>query len=45
MFPVVAIFAGVAIAATTASWILDGMTEKEQKRQNKLKSELSELKK
>ena len=44
MFPVVAIFAGVAIAATTASWILDGMTEKEQKRQNKLKSELSELK-
>jgi len=44
MFPLVAIFAGVAIAATTASWILDGMTEKEKERQNKLNSELSELK-
>ena len=45
MFPLVVIFAGVAIAATTASWILGGMTETEKKRQNKLSSELSELKK
>ena len=44
MFPLVAIFAGVAIAATTASWILDGMTEKEKERQNELNNELSELK-
>jgi len=44
MFPLVAIFAGVAIAATTISWILDGMTEKEKERQNQLNNELSELK-
>ena len=39
-----AIFAGIAILATTASWILDGKTEKEKRRQEKLNSELSELK-
>jgi len=43
MLPLVAIFAGVAIAATTASWILNGMTEKEKKRQDELKDELSEI--
>lgn len=44
MFPLVAIFAGAVIAATTVSWILDGMTEEEIERQNELDSELSELK-
>ncbi len=44
MFPLVAIFAGVAIAATTASWILDGRTKEEKERQNELNNELSELK-
>ena len=39
-----AIFAGIAILATTVSWILDGKTEKEKRRQEKLNSELSELK-
>jgi len=44
MFPLVAIFAGVAIAATAASWLLDSLTEEEKERQNQLNNELSDLK-
>ncbi|MBT5491083.1 AAA family ATPase [bacterium] len=44
MLPLVAVFAGVAIAATAASWLLDSLTEEERERQDQLNSELSELK-
>jgi len=44
MFPLVAIFAGVAIAATAASWLLNSLTEEEKERQNQLNDELSDLK-
>ncbi len=44
MLPLVVIVAGVSIAATAACWIMEGMTEKEKKRQNELNSELSEFK-
>ena len=43
MFPLVAIFAGISIAATAACWLFDSMTEKEKKRHDELDSELSEL--
>ena len=44
MLPLVAVFAGVAIAATAASWLLDSLTEEERERKDQLNSELSELK-
>ena len=39
MFPLVAIFAGVSIAATALSWLFDNLTEEEKKRKIQLNNE------
>ena len=44
MFPLVAIFAGVSIAATALSWLFDNLTEEEKKRKIQLNNEISKLK-
>jgi len=44
MLPFVAIFAGVAIAATAASWLFDTLTEEEKSKQENLKDEINNLK-